>query len=183
MKRQWWMVGIVVGLIAILIGGGWLVRDRFLPVEVGTRAPDFAATDLDGNPVRLADLAGEVVLLNIWATWCAPCREEMPSMQRLYDKMGPQGLHVIAVSVDRPIGMVDAGGNRGGDIEAFTKQMGLTFDIWHDPAGGIQRDYRTTGVPESFVIDRQGTIVKKVIGQTEWDSMSNIDLIERLLEG
>jgi len=183
MKRQWWMVGIVMGLIALLIGAGWLVRDRFLPVEVGTRAPDFVATDLEGNPVRLADLAGEVVLLNIWATWCPPCREEMPSMQRLHEKMAPAGLRIIAVSVDAPIGRSDRAGNPGGDVAKFAEQMGLSFDIWHDPEGGIQRTYRTTGVPESFVIDRGGTIVKKVIGPTEWDAMPNVDLIERPLEG
>ncbi|MEX2583996.1 MAG: TlpA disulfide reductase family protein [Gemmatimonadota bacterium] len=183
MKRQWWMVGIVVGLIALLIGAGWFVRDRFLPVEVGTPAPNFTATELSGTPVQLADLRGEVVLLNIWATWCPPCREEMPSMQRLHEALGEDGVHVIAVSIDAPIGSVDRAGNPGGDIEAFAKQMDLTFPIWHDPAGGIQRLYRTTGVPESFVIDRNGTIVKKVIGPTEWDSEANADLFVRLLEG
>jgi cytochrome c biogenesis protein CcmG, thiol:disulfide interchange protein DsbE len=183
MNRQWMIVGIVVGLLIVLVGFGWTIRDRFLPVEVGTPAPDFTATDLDGNPVRLADLRGEVVLLNIWATWCPPCREEMPSMQRLHDEFGDQGLHVVAVSIDAPIGRVDAGGRPGGNVEAFAREMSLTFPMWLDPAGDIQRTYRTTGVPESFVIDRHGNIVKKVIGATEWDSDANRDLIARLLQG
>ena len=181
-NRQWWVVGAVAALIAVLIGMGWLARDRFLPVEVGTAAPDFAATDLHGRPVSLADLRGEVVLLNIWATWCPPCREEMPSMQRLHERLGPQGLRVVAVSIDAARGSVDAGGRPGGDVAAFAGDMGLTFDIWRDPSGRIQRDYRTTGVPESFVIDREGRIIKKVIGATEWDSEANVDLIRRLLE-
>ncbi|MQA92185.1 MAG: redoxin domain-containing protein [Gemmatimonas sp.] len=182
MKRQWWTVGVLVGLMALLMGAGWFVRDRFLPVEVGTGAPNFAATDLDGNPVQLADLEGEVVLLNIWATWCAPCREEMPSMQRLHKKMGLEGVHIVAVSIDTPVGSRDRAGNPGGDIEDFGKEFSLTFPIWRDPTGEIQRTYRATGVPESFVIDRNGVIVKKVVGQTEWDSDANLDLFRRLLE-
>lgn len=181
-SRQWWMVGALVGVLVALIGVGWLVRDRFLPVEVGTSAPDFAARDLQGRPVSLADLRGEVVLLNIWATWCPPCREEMPSMQRLHESLADEGLRVVAVSIDAESGEVDAGGRPGGDVEAFAREMGLTFEIWHDPAGDIQRVYRTTGVPESFVIDRSGTIIKKVIGATDWDSEANQDLIRRLLE-
>ena len=104
-------------------------------------------------------------------------------MQRLHEELGPDGLQIVAVSIDAPIGLVDRAGNAGGDIERFASQMGLTFPIWHDPAGGIQRIYRTTGVPESFVIDRRGTIVKKVIGETDWSSEANVDLFTRLLAG
>ncbi|MGH7556395.1 MAG: peroxiredoxin family protein [Gemmatimonadota bacterium] len=180
--RQWWVVGGVVLLLAGLVGAGWLARDRFLPVEVGTRAPDFVARDLDGNRVSLNDLRGQVVLLNIWATWCPPCREEMPSMQRLHERLGPDGLRIVAVSIDAARGSVDSAGRSGGDVRAFVEEYGLTFDIWHDPSGEIQRIYRTTGIPESFVIDREGIIVKKVIGATEWDSEANVEMIRRLLE-
>lgn len=182
MRRQGWAVVGILGLLLVLIGLGWTMRDRFLPVEVGTQAPDFTARDLAGRPVRLADLRGEVVLLNIWATWCPPCIEEMPSMQRLYERLEERGLRVVAVSIDATPGMSDPGGRPGGDVAAFVERMGLTFDIWHDPAGDIQRIYRTTGVPESFLIDRNGTIIKKVIGATEWDSEANMELIVRLLE-
>ena len=181
MSRQGWMVSAVVGLLVLLIGVGWLVRDRFLPVEVGTAAPDFAATTMDGRPIRLSALRGEVVLLNIWATWCPPCREEMPSMQRLHEALAAEGLRVVAVSIDAAPGALDLSGNRGGDVEAFVREMGLTFEVWRDPEGGIQRTYRTTGVPESFVIGRDGTIIKKVIGATEWDSAANVELIRREL--
>ncbi|MBW3575021.1 MAG: TlpA family protein disulfide reductase, partial [Actinobacteria bacterium] len=95
-------------LVTWVVGLGWLVRDRFLPVEVGTSAPTFAARDLSGAPVSLESLRGEVVLLNIWATWCPPCREEMPSMQRLQEKLGPEGLRIVAVSIDAESGGTDA---------------------------------------------------------------------------
>lgn len=180
--RQSWAVAGILALLLLLIGLGWTVRDRFLPVEVGTQAPDFAARDLSGQAVNLADLRGEVVLLNIWATWCPPCVEEMPSMQRLYEVLEERGLRVVAVSIDASPGMKDLTGRPGGDVGAFVRRMGLTFDIWHDPAGDIQRIYRTTGIPESFLIDRNGTIIKKVIGATEWDSEANVELILRLLE-
>ena len=181
MKGGWLPVAAVVAVLLSLVAGAWLVRDRFLPVEVGTIAPDFAARDLSGKPVTLEDLRGEVVLLNIWATWCPPCREEMPSMERLHRALEPEGLRVVAVSIDAAPGSVDPSGRLGGDIPGFAREMGLTFTMWHDPDGSIQRTYRTTGVPESFVIDRSGTIIKKVIGPWEWDSAASIDLFRRLM--
>ena len=102
-------------------------------------------------------------------------------MQRLETLLGPRGLRIVAVSIDAEAGSVDPAGNPGGDVQAFADQMALTFPLWLDPEGDIQRTYRTTGVPESFVIDRNGTIVKKVIGPTEWDSEANVDLFNRLL--
>ena len=182
MNRQWLSVGVIGLVLAGLIGAGWMVKDRFLPVEVGTAAPDFTATDLEGRRVSLSDLDGEVVLLNIWATWCPPCIEEMPSMQRLYRQLGPEGLKIVAVSVDAELGRSDASGKIGGDIRRFVDEMGLTFDIWHDPDGSIQQTYRTTGIPESFVIDRDGNIVRKDIGGKLWDSEERLESIRRLLE-
>ncbi|WP_420129776.1 TlpA disulfide reductase family protein [Longimicrobium sp.] len=182
-SRQWGFAGWVVLVLALLLGAGWMARGRFLPVEVGTAAPSFPATDLQGRPVRLEDLRGQVVLLNVWATWCGPCRDEMPSMERLHRELGPKGLKIVAVSVDAAPGAVAPGGQAGGDVAEFARQLGLTFTIWHDPSGEIQRVYRTTGVPESFIIDRNGVIQKKVIGATEWDTGSHPELIRRLLGG
>jgi peroxiredoxin len=181
-RKQWIVVGVVVALLASLVGLGWANRGAFLPLDVGSRAPDFAARDLQGRPVSLNDLRGEVVLLNIWATWCGPCRDEMPSLQRLHQQLGPEGLRIVAVSVDAARGATDSGGRPGGDIAAFGRQYGLTFTLWHDPSGDIGRAYRTTGIPESFVIGRDGLIRKKVIGATEWDDATNVDLIRRLLK-
>lgn len=177
-----WVPVVVAGLVlALLIGAGWLIRDRFTPVEVGSRAPNFTAVDLQGRPVSLADLRGQVVFLNIWATWCPPCREEMPSMQRLHEELAPEGLRIVAVSIDAARGKTDPSGRAGGDLQVFAEEYGLTFDIWHDPSGEIQRIYRTTGVPESLVINRAGVIVKKVVGATDWDSEASMDMFRRLL--
>ena len=182
MSRQGWLVAAVGLALAALVALGWSVRDRFLPVEVGSVAPDFRARDLAGRPVALADLRGQVVLLNLWATWCPPCREEMPSMQRLFDQLGPEGLRIVAVSVDAPVGALDAGGNPGGDVAAFVRRLRLGFDVWRDPDGRIARVYRTTGVPESFVIDRRGVVRRKVLGGTQWDTEANRTLFRRLLQ-
>lgn len=182
MNRQWVAVAGILALLVVLIGVGWTVRDRFRPVEVGTGAPDFAVQTLAGEPVAFSSVRGEVVLLNVWATWCPPCREEMPSMQRLYEELGPEGLRIVAVSVDAPAGVFGASGQRGGDVAAFVDEYGLTFDIWRDPSGGIQQTYRVTGLPESFLIDRDGQIVKKDIGGVMWDTDARIELVRRLLE-
>jgi cytochrome c biogenesis protein CcmG, thiol:disulfide interchange protein DsbE len=180
-SRQWWIVGAFLLVLLVLVGAGWMVRERFLPVEVGTRAPNFVASDLESRPVSLEELRGSVVLLNIWATWCAPCREEMPSMQRLHERFVEQGLRVVAVSIDAESGRRLGIGPPAGDVRGFVEEYGLTFDVWLDPAGEIQRIYRTTGVPESFLIDRDGAIVKKVIGATDWDSDAHHDLVRMLL--
>jgi len=184
-SRHVGFTGGVIVVLALLLGAGWMARDRFMPVEVGMQAPSFTATDLQGRPVRLEDLRGQVVLLNIWATWCGPCRDEMPSMERLHRELGPKGLKIVAVSIDAPPSALapksQPANQPGGDVAGFARQLGLTFTIWHDPSGQIQRTYRTTGVPESFVIDRDGVIQKKVIGATEWDTGSHPELIRRLL--
>ena len=167
----------VVGLIVL----AWVNQDRVPPVTTGTLAPDFEANDLEGGLDRLSDHRGEVVLVNIWATWCLPCRDEMPSMERLYQELGEDGFEIMAVSIDADLGLFDLTGNPGGDIKAFADSLGLTFPILHDPSGGIQRLYRTTGVPESFLIGKDGIIYKKVAGETQWDAPQNLELIERLL--
>ncbi len=173
---------LVAGVAAVLVVGlAWVQRDRFTPVTPGRPAPEFTATTLDGTPRSLSDYRGRVILLNIWATWCPPCREEMPSMQRLYETIRSEDFEIVAVSVDAAKGQVDEGGREGGDLRAFAEEFGLTFPILHDPSGRIQRIYRTTGVPESFVIGRDGIIYKKVAGATRWDAPENVQLIHRLL--
>ena len=170
---------------AVLVGVAWMGRESYQPVINGAVAPPISATTMAGEPVTLADYAGKVVLLNIWATWCVPCRTEMPSMQRLYDAVrdshGGEGFEILAVSIDAPLGQRDVAGRLGGDLKAFAHELDLTFPILHDPTGTIQRTYQTTGVPESFVIGKDGLIYKKVAGPTEWDAPDNQELVRRLL--
>jgi cytochrome c biogenesis protein CcmG, thiol:disulfide interchange protein DsbE len=165
-----------------VIGFAWFGRDRFQPVGPGSMAPNFEAVWLDGEPASLRDFQGKVVLLNVWATWCPPCVWEMPSMQRLYDEFEGQDFEVVAVSIDAPAGQRDPLGRPGGNIEAFADSLSLTFPILHDPPGLIQRIYQTTGVPESFLIGRDGRIYRKVSGATEWDRPQYVEFIQRLLD-
>lgn len=185
MGRNWHRLSYVLAGTALagLLLVAWLNRDRFRPINVGTPAPDFRAFDRQGRPVGLADYDARVLLVNIWATWCLPCREEMPSLQRLYEQMKDQGLEIVAVSVDARVGETDALGHSGSDIRAYADTLGLTFEIVHDPTGRIQETYRTTGVPESFVIGPDRVIYKKVIGPTQWDAPEHQALIRRLLAG
>jgi cytochrome c biogenesis protein CcmG, thiol:disulfide interchange protein DsbE len=170
---------IAMGLVVV---AAWMGRDRYQPIIAGAQAPDFQAVDLAGEPVGLDDFRGEVVLLNIWATWCAPCREEMPSMQRLYDAMDHPDFRVVAVSVDADApGVLGYLGRPGGDVEGFANEFGLTFDILRDPSGRIGELYQTTGLPETFLIGRDGIIYRKVAGGTLWDAPQYQELVQRLL--
>jgi len=172
--RTWTIaIGTVMGLVfgVALVVKIWPQLDL---VAVGSRAPEFRAVNLrTGRPASLADYRGKVVLVNIWATWCQPCRIEMPSMERLHRKLAGNDFAVVAVSVDE----ADSAA-----VLQFTRELGLSFDILHDRAGAIQRLYQTTGVPESFVIERDGIIVKKVIGPAEWDGPVNEVLIRKLID-
>ena len=169
--------------VVFLVFLAWLNPGRFTAVVPGSEAPNFQARDLYGNQVELADNRGKVVMVIIWATWCAPCLEEMPSMERLYKELHSSGLEIMAVSVDAEIGQLDGSRNQvGGDIQAFGDSLGLTFTLLHDPSGGIEQLYQTTGVPETFVIGRDGVIYKKVAGGTDWAAPEHKALVNRLLE-
>lgn len=180
-SRKPYLVAAVVA--TAVVAAAWLSRGRIQPVVAGYPAPDFLVTDTEGNPVTFDDFAGKVVLLNVWATWCAPCREEMPSMQRLYDRFADDDFEIAAISIDAPSGTRDPSGNVGGDPVAFATELALTFPILLDPSGQIQRVYNTSGVPESFLIGRDGVIYKKVAGSTAWDSEANVALVQRLSGG
>jgi peroxiredoxin len=173
-RGQWTLIA---GVVMTAVFGTALairLRPQMAPLGVGSDAPRFHATDLrTSRPATLADYRGKVVLLNVWATWCLPCRVEMPSMERLHRKLAGTEFRIVAVSIDQ----------EGADnVMTFAGELGLTFDILHDPAGAIQGIYQTTGVPESFLIDRDGVIVKKVIGAAEWDGPVNEAIIRRLLD-
>ena len=162
--------------LACLIGGAALVwfGPEVEPVAVGARAPDYRPIDLaTGDSVSLrAKYRGHVTLVNIWATWCVPCRVEMPAMQRLYDSLSGRGLKIAAVSIDQ----------EGPDVvKDFARSLNLTFDILQDRSMNIQQAYQTTGVPESFLLDTSGVIMKRVIGAHDWASPVNRALIRRLL--
>jgi peroxiredoxin len=174
MSKQWILVGGVVGGLV----GGAIGLARFGPdiklVEVGTRAPDFRAIDLaTGDSVSFREhYEGAVTLVNIWATWCLPCRVEMPGMDSVYQSLAPRGFKIAAVSIDE---------GSPEDVQAFAQDLGISFDLLQDRSGIVQQIYQTTGVPESFLINKDGIIVKRLIGEHAWNSPVNRKLIEALL--
>jgi cytochrome c biogenesis protein CcmG/thiol:disulfide interchange protein DsbE len=121
---------------------------------VGAPAPDLTGVTVDGRQVSLKDLRGRVVVLNFWATWCAPCREEMPALEARYEKYKDDGLVVLAIDFDEP----------AEDVRAFQDQLGLTFPVLLDPGAKIQQLYRVRGYPTSYFVDRDGTIQVQHIG-------------------
>jgi cytochrome c biogenesis protein CcmG, thiol:disulfide interchange protein DsbE len=174
MSKQWIFVGLVVAGVAAGATIMTRVGSEVAPVEVGATAPEFKAVDLaSGDSISLHQrYKGKVTLVNIWATWCVPCRTEMPAMEHLYTDLAPHGFAVAAVSIDE--GSPD-------DVRKFGRDLELTFDLLHDRSGRVQQLYQTTGVPESFLLDRNGVIVKRVIGAHDWNSPANRALVERLL--
>jgi len=173
MRKQWIIVGVLIALLTAGAVIGVQMAPEIFPVEVGAKIPAFTAVDLaTGDSIPLGHYEGTVTLLNIWATWCEPCRVEMPSMQHLYEALGPAGLKIVAVSIDQADPQL---------VKDFQRQYGLTFDILQDRSRAIERVFQTTGVPESFVLNKEGRIVKKVIGAHDWASIANQELIRRLL--
>ena len=183
-RQQWGIVAAVVALLAAgLFAAVRLLGHELFPVTVGTEAPDFRARPLlpgaeGGDRVKtVADYRGKVVLLNIWATWCVPCRTEMPSIQALHESFGDRGdgtgLHVVAISVDQP-GSEEA-------IRDFAREYGLTFELLHDDTGDIQQAYQTTGIPETYIIGPDGVIRRKHIGPADWNSEANRALVAQLI--
>ena len=136
-------------------------------------APDFAARDLKGRPVRFASLRGQVVLLNFWATWCAPCRDEMPAMQRLHLAYHGRGLVVLALSQDQAPAAV---------VAHFVESMGLGLTVWHDPAREVGRRYGIPGLPSSYLITHDGEFALRALGAFDWDSPDARGAIELLLD-
>ncbi len=154
----------VILAVVALLGAGWIWLTR-APVESvhggpppapreGFAAPDFTLPTLDGQRVSLHDLRGQVVLLNFWATWCAPCKAEMPALQRVYADEKARGLRVLAVTVETDTATVSA----------FVRRYGLGFTILLDGGAQVSRLYRVQGTPTTFFIDRRGVIRSVVVG-------------------
>lgn len=139
---------------------------------VSGAATAFILPDLEGEIHALAQWQGKVVMLNFWATWCAPCRDEMPGMERLWQRYGEDGLVVVAISVDE--GMERR-------VAKFVEILRLTYPILLDPDYAVGDLYQVSGLPHSLLIDREGQLIAKVVGQREWDSAEAFALIESLL--
>ncbi len=160
---------------ALLAAAAWVVSSGESvapPIEPGLAAPDFALPRLGGGEISLRELRGKVVLVNFWATWCAPCELEMPAMQRLHAALAPRGFELVAVSVDE----------REQDVARFRDRLGLTFPIALDARKEAAARYQSFRYPESFLVDREGVLVARYIGERDWDAPEYVGRIERLLE-
>jgi len=142
------------------------------PVGEGHAAPDIRLPALDGAEQSLSALRGRVVLLNFWATWCKPCEDEMPAMQRLYDVLAGSGFELFAISVD-------AGDD---EVRAFRDRLSLRFPILRDPEKQAASAYQTFRFPESWLIGPDGTVVARYIGPREWDAPVYVERIRKLID-
>ncbi len=134
-------------------------------------APNFKLPDLSGKKIELKDYRGKVVFLNFWATWCLTCEEEMPSMENLRQKLKGKPFEILAVSIDKEEELV----------APYMKKFGLTFPALLDPKSKVAKLYRTTGVPETFVVDKNGFIIHKAIGPRKWDTEESINAFINLI--
>jgi peroxiredoxin len=169
-----WLAPVIFLLLVVLYG--LLTRPPADPADatprLGQPLADFTFPDLEGRSVQLSALRGKVVFINIWATWCPPCVEEMPTIQRLYEQLNGRGLEVLTISIDA----------LGAQVAApFVRNYRLTFPVLLDPKGRIERLYRTGGVPESFIVDKRGRLVEKIVGPRDWAHPQMLARFERLL--
>ncbi len=161
-RRNWTLFSILV----LTFGAGWIVftppaqnavtGGRMPAPQQGFLAPDFALQDAAGQTVQLSDQRGKPVLVNLWASWCPPCKAEMPAMQKVYDEYAAQGFTILAVNTTY---QDDAAGAR-----SFADSLGLTFPILYDLDGNVARQYQVRSMPTSFFVDAQGMVRRVVIG-------------------
>ena len=173
-----WMMLVAVSLLllgvflVIVQGRGSKAAPEIRP-EVGYLAPDFTLPSLDGQTVRLSDFRGKkAILLNFWATWCAPCRLEMPTIDKAYQEYKSRGLEILAVSLD-------AGSNSV--VKNFMQELKLDFPVLLDPNMEVLRLYRQFSIPATFLIDKQGIVRHRELGYRDWTDPESRRLLEAIV--
>ena len=171
-------IGVILCLMVPLGIGGMAAAD-ILPivgrsaVKLGEPAPDFQLRDLEGRLVTLSDFRGKVVLLNFWATWCGPCRVEMPAMEQLYRTFPRKDFEILAVSTDAQGEAV---------TRPFQKKNHLTFPILHDDDYLVGLTYGARSLPMTFMVDRQGVIRHQIFGARDWGAAEAHELVQMLMK-
>lgn len=140
-------------------------------VQVGDRAPEFSIKGDDGRTYTQADFGGKLLILNFWATWCPPCREELPSLDALQRTLGPKGLVVLGVSVDKDEKL----------YRDFLVRNKVAIATARNPGQDINREYGTVQFPESYIIDRNGKVVQKIISSTNWMDERMLSYVQSML--
>lgn len=161
---------IVLGVMAIALGSAFFTAyfKSDFPVRIGDAAPDFTLITLEGERVRLSELKGQGVFINFWATWCTPCRREMPHMERQYQEMKEQGVEILAVNIAES-NLV---------VSRFTERLGLTFPILLDSDRAVTERYGVGALPASFFVDKDGVVVAHYVGEmNERIIIEHVDLI------
>lgn len=171
MNKQ--VIFVLLLLFSATIKAAKPLDDLIIVPEVARHAaPDFVVEDLRGGNAGLKDYKGKVVLLNFWATWCMPCRAEMPSMETLWQKYKEQDFVIVAISIDE-------GSKKR--VETFTKIFDLSFPVLLDPESKVNDLYKVSNMPTSFLIDRNGKVISRIVGSDDWVSEDAIELVEDLL--
>ncbi len=167
-----------IALLPILGGGAYgaeMVHGaQITKPTTRVEAPSFTLNNLDSGVVSLADYKGKVVLIHFWATWCAPCREEMPELVSIWNKNKARGLVILAVSADR--GSVDL-------VRKFRDEYQMTFPVLLDPEGAVRKEYEVEALPVTYLVGRDGKISGRVIGSTKWSGEDVRNVIEDIMSG
>lgn len=180
MRRKIIIATLLAGISAgyfLLSGTGTFTAPADAALEAANdrpMAPDFELTNMQGEIITLSQYRGKVVLLNFWASWCPPCRAEMPAMEELYQTMKGSDFVMLAVNVEED-GFAAA--------ERFLEEVPVTFPILLDPAQTAAGLYRVHGLPQTFIIDREGRIVEQVMGARDWHARDVVEFLSTLTKG
>jgi len=164
-------------VLLVVIGGGAYIYSNMpstATVVAGDVAPDFTLQDTKVKTVTLSELRGKVVMVNFWATWCPPCIEEMPSMDRLNKFMAEENFVMLAINTEKDGRTV---------VPAFLKKTPYDFPILYDDQGTVQQQYGVYKFPESFIVGKDGTVVEKIIGPLDWSSPKTVAYLKSLAKG
>jgi len=167
------VVATALAVVGALFFLGQNSGQRTRIIREGDRAPEFSVTSLDGKPVSLSSFRGKVVMVHFWATWCPPCVEELPTLERLYRSSFGKDLDILAVSVDE-------GG--AGAVVPFMQKNRFALPIVLNPDQSVSKAYGTFKFPETYLVDRDGIVRKKVIGPADWMSPAAQQVIQAMLE-
>ncbi len=155
------IVAALVALLLVLSGTAFAIPPAPWEADelLGNPAPDFTLPDMEGKQVSLSQFRGTVVLINFWATWCPPCRKEMPSLNRLLKQQGAKGIRILSIAADRSLAR----------LERFVQDEPLDFPVLRDPDNIVAGSFKVYALPTTFLISRDGKVLEKFLGERNWD--------------